>query len=86
MLALIVLDPLAFVLVALVRREGVWLVVTIMALDVPQTGLGTARYAHFMIYMWLDKAFGHVRLRYRDSLPTRHWRDNLPAGLRPCRG
>ena len=35
MVALIVLDPLAVVLVGLVRREGVCLAVAIMTLDVP---------------------------------------------------
>lgn len=40
LVALIVLDPLTAVLVGLVRREGVWLAVAIMALDVAANWAG----------------------------------------------
>ncbi|MEK0098731.1 hypothetical protein WDA79_09515 [Streptomyces sp. A475] len=44
--SLVVLDPLVIVLVALVRREGIWLAGAVMVLDVCGNGWGNRHWLH----------------------------------------
>jgi magnesium-transporting ATPase (P-type) len=59
--SLVILDPLAFVLVAFVRREGIWLAVVVMVLDVAANWIGNwARSRHDWMpnVPWLITLFG----------------------------
>ena len=59
--SLVVLDPLVVVLVAFVRREGIWLAAAVMALDIAANWTGNwARIRHDRVsnVPWLITLFG----------------------------
>jgi hypothetical protein len=87
--SLVILDPLAFVLVAFVRREGIWLAVVVMVLDVAANWIGNwARIRHDWMpnVPWLITLFGVfvlvTALPLLRLMNTRHPREHdwVPTG------
>jgi hypothetical protein len=85
--SLVVLDPLVVALVAFVRREGIWLAATVMALDVAANWIGNwtrIRHAWVPNVPWLISLFGVFVLVTAPSLlrVMKGWRPWYMTGHR----